>query len=192
MREMQINNWCDICLNEEAPQQVRAVGCKTIGVADSEIKPTPYVLDLCEEHHHQVGAMLDALVKVGYPLTFDKTGKSIPPQIVSNPQRKWSTTLPAGQARISQSDRFICPIAGCGKEFARYARIPHIYTTHRHEKRPDPPRVCPECRMQFEPSGMAMHRIRSHGYDPLAEACAGLKLADGLDLKTGQLELLPA
>lgn len=65
----------------------------------------------------------------------------------------------------------VCEI--CQETLPRPLYVAHLYEQHTDMKRPAQPTVCPECGKQLS-SGQATnnHRIKMHGYDPVAEALA--------------------
>lgn len=69
-----------------------------------------------------------------------------------------------------------CPI--CGDEMRRPSLVSHVWMKHRKgEVRPPYPTTCPDCGYHSpKKEQVGQHRSFKHGYDPVAEALAGVKV----------------
>lgn len=157
-REIVRLSWCDRCDAED--RKTPATHTYTVGLVHGETRPAPRVLELCDEHDPILADVFDLLAKNSIPL--DPNAKAAKP-----------APSPAAAVTYRGGSRIECDV--CGVAMARSSLVNHIWSQHRPgETKPEPPRVCPDCRTPFDPAGMSMHRNKVHGYSAVDEAYAGL------------------
>jgi hypothetical protein len=193
MREVitRIDTYCDVCQLEadEREEVVRepATDTFTVGVMIGEGRPTPKVLDLCGPHA-KIIADLKSLVDQVNQLPGDR-----PKVATSKAAPKLAAVRAPGISGPEYWTREV-PCEVCHHQVQRNNLIQHIWNNHRSDRKPATPKVCPECGKGFTSSqGCAAHRRSDHGYDPVAEAYAGVKgYKPRKALSAGQLELAAA
>jgi len=157
MREVVVMRWCDACQQEDMTK-TPATSTFTIGAVAGESKPALKVLELCERHEKLITDLQLLLREVGQQ-----------PEMAPTATRAQHSYASSGAA-----EQVLCPV--CQASVTRQALINHVWNRHRTEGRPEAPKVCPECRVSYpSPAGCGVHRRMAHGYDPLAEALAGVK-----------------
>jgi len=135
--------FCDPC---------RVDGKQTIGQltfalainAGTRLRVEPRVVDVCEEHGAQYRALLNTM----------KTGVREPS--ASNGAKPHPPSSSAGN----------CP--WCGKTMLSGSIATHVRDIHKENL--SQPKQCPDCRKSIDAAqGMAAHRTKAHGYDPMVE-----------------------
>lgn len=163
MREPVVHVWCDVCWDEEEGTRVEADHTEPITLGG-----TSRQLDMCERHHKiYVTPLAEVLAKCGREL-----GKGQMARVLAMPR-------PAGEV-AEERGLWRCPLCpSLNDPLKRSSARVHIYGTHRGEPVPEGPQECPDCDFghggpKKTRQGVATHRTRSHGYDPVAEALEGL------------------
>lgn len=140
--------------------------CPDCRFVDSETK----YIGLHRSRVHGFNALKDALSGVpGYELT-DKVAA---PEVEEVEPEE--SSIPA-QKKRSKAPMDYCPI--CGAEMRRPSLVSHVWMKHRRgEVRPPYPTTCPDCGWHsLKKEQVGQHRSYKHGYDPVAEALAGVKV----------------
>jgi hypothetical protein len=157
VREVVVMRWCDACHQEDT--KTAASSTFTVGIVAGESRPALKLLELCERHEKQIVELQLLLQEVGQT-------PDVPPRPAAPTADRY--------ARSSASEPVSCPV--CGKGMTGAGLLGHVWGQHRTDERPDPPKVCPECRLEYNTaSGCAVHRRNAHGFDPVAEALSGVK-----------------
>lgn len=163
MREtkVEILKWCDMCAaatgdddSVEQPLPVAATRGFIGSMRDEHAAArSPRLLDVCEMHAKQ----LDDLAALLHEL----------PRAPEQPVK--------AVAESSTTRKVPCPV--CQSEIARGQLAQHVWARHRNDVRPESPvGKCPQCPAIFDsPQGLAQHRKKTHGFDTLIEALAGVK-----------------
>lgn len=167
MREVVTHFWCDPCWHEgeDRGEEVRvpadSTEAMTIGGMARE-------MDFCVEHKKTlVTPLADALAKHGRPLA----GKGGLALVLS--------AKPEAGAPVQEWTCPLCPPDA--QTLRRSSAVQHVWGKHRvGQERPSMLTICPDPTCDFgedKPTttqGVAMHRMKIHDYDPLAEALEGL------------------
>lgn len=179
MRELRVMRWCDLCYLEGKAAgggqesliavQVEAVESFVASCAVGEDKrPSLKMLDLCERHGKSFRELAELLASSELALP----GAREPNSPAAAPgSAKAAMGRPPGTGNTPPN--VACPV--CKLRLAHGSLLTHIWAKHRPgETRPEQPRHCPECKEQFEPQGMSLHRKTMHGVDPLIEVLRGV------------------
>jgi hypothetical protein len=144
VREVQIVISCDACF-DQTQAKVSAQGVPPLGFDGRAAAG----LDLCEAHRAElIDPLLEVLQRCAIdaePVVTDGTG---------------------GQ-------RWTCP--ACGRTVARSGALSHVWQVHRPDQARTQPPTCPDCAFASPRSQtMGMHRVREHGWNPVAAALEGV------------------
>jgi hypothetical protein len=153
MREVVVMRWCDACHQEDA--KTAATSAFTVGIVAGESRPALKLLELCERHEKLIVELQLLLSEVGQT-----------PEV--KPKAQAQEYLPTAR------DVLACPI--CGREMTKGGLVGHVWIQHAGTQRPEPPTICPDCRLSFSSaSACGVHRRSAHRYDPLEDALVAVK-----------------
>jgi hypothetical protein len=144
VREIQIVISCDACF-EETQARVSAGAVPPLGF-DGQAAAG---LDLCEKHRAElIDPLLELLQR--FAIEAEPTGPE-----------------------DGRGPRWTCP--RCGRTLAQASALSHVWQVHRPGQARTQPPECPDCKFGSPRSQtMGLHRVREHGWDPIAAALEGV------------------